>query len=198
MLVIYNADNMKSAPAKGKKRKPKKKMGPKMIKILPDSNWVISLLNPDDVHHAHVKACFGMLLPLKPTFYVATVVVMETMTTLIGKCGYTVKKARETIYKNFINKLDGHHKSEGPIELGEVLAKYGAFSKARKIKKLTTMDFYIVTEGLLLDARILTSDKKMYKTVKPTYKKIYLISDKVKNLKSDLPRLTHDVVNNLK
>ena len=74
--------------------------------------------------------------------------------------------------------------------------KYHQFVKNRKIRSNTTVDFYIVTEGMVLGSHILTVDKKMYKLTKPTYKNIYLISEKVKGIKSDLPRFVENIVNN--
>ena len=171
-----------------------KHRGRKVIKIFPDSSWLIASLSLKDSHHTHVEQSLGFLRPLNPTFYVSTIVVMETVTGLI-KSGMTVANSIAKIRK-FIEDL--HCRTQRPLELDWILKKYKVFAKARKIKKLTTMDFYIVTEGMLIGAKILTADKDMYRHTKKSYKDIYLISDKVKGMKSDLPRLTENITYNLK
>ena len=177
--------------ARGKRTKHR---GRKVIKIFPDSSWLIASLSLKDSHHTHVEQSLGFLRPLNPTFYVSTIVVMETVTGLI-KSGMTVANSIAKIRK-FIEDL--HCRTQRPLELDWILKKYKVFAKARKIKKLTTMDFYIVTEGMLIGAKILTADKDMYRHTKKSYKDIYLISDKVKGMKSDLPRLTENITYNLK
>jgi predicted nucleic acid-binding protein len=177
------------------KRKQAKNHGPKLIKIFPDSSWLIALLNPKDSHHQHVRSCCGMLTPLKPKFYFSTLVIMETMSGLI-KGGFRVRKAHETIGQ-FISKLDSAM-FETPIKRDEVLDTYLHFSRARKITKLTTVDFYIATSAMLVRAKLLTADKRMYKVAKASYPETYLITDKVRGLRSDLPKLTDHVVNNIK
>lgn len=118
---------------------------------------------------------------------------METITGLI-KNGYTVNPAISRI-QNFMNNT-GKSKTEQPIELTQVLEKYRQFAKVRMTTKLTTMDFYIATEAIVLKAKILTADKKMYQTVKKAYPETYLITDKVKGVDSDLPRLIKDTISN--
>ena len=87
---------------------------------------------------------------------------------------------------------------EAPIELNGVLKTYLNFARSRKINRLTTVDFYIATSAVSVGAKLLTSDKRMYKTVKRSYPETYLITDKIKGMKSDLPRLTDHIVNNIK
>jgi len=176
------------------KRKHSKKKSKKIIRIFPDSSILISYLNKNDVHHQHACSCFGMLIPHHPTFYFSTVVVMETMSGLIRN-GFTTKKSYDLVIK-FITKLEDY-RSERPIGLISVLKKYQAFAKTKKIKTLTTIDFYIVTEAMSIGAKILTTDKKMYKITQKSYKEIYLITDKVKGISSDLPNLTRDIIYNL-
>lgn len=176
-------------------KKIQKRRGPRIIKILPDSSWLISLLNPRDVHHAHVKSCFGMLQPYKPTFFLSTLVIMETMSGLIRNANHTAAQARKSLAK-FTNSVSGY-RPEKPIRLEQALEKYQYFAKT-KIKGLTTVDFHIATDALLVGAKFLTSDKKLYKVVRKSHRETYLISDHVKSIPSDLPRLTLDVVNNRK
>lgn len=108
--------------------------------------------------------------------------------------GFTVRTAEECIRK-FIKKVNV--KTEKPIKLEKILHKYHQFAKKRMIRTNSSVDFYVVTEGMSLSARVLTVDRKMYELTKPTYKNIYLISEKVKGYKSDFPRLAEDVINNL-
>ena len=191
----YTVNIMSGNVLSMKRGKRKKNRGPKSLKIFPDSSWLISLIHKNDSHHTHVKSSFGFLSPQKPIFFISTIVLMETISGLI-KNGMTVKKAVDKVTE-FVSKLD-NYRAQKPIELDTVVKKYKIFAKTRKIKQLTTMDFYIVTEGMLIGAKILTSDVRMYKTTKPSYKDIYLISDKVKGMKSDLPRLTENIIFNLR
>ena len=165
----------------------------KEIKIFPDSSLLISYLNKNDINHRHVDSCLGMLIPYKPLFFFSTLVIMETMSGLV-RSGFTVKKSHKVLI-NLLSKLE--YMSETPIKLEKVLDKYKNFAKTKKIKTLTTIDFYIVTEAISIGAKILTSDKRMYKIAKNSYKETYLISDKVRGIKSDLPCLTKDIINYL-
>jgi predicted nucleic acid-binding protein len=177
------------------KRKIIRKRGRRIVRIFPDSSFLISHLNPKDSHHDHTESCLGLLRPLKPIFYFSTLVVMETMSGLIRN-NFTTKKAFLKL-TNFLRESD-NSRTETPIRLEAVLKRFRDFAKSRKINKLTTIDFYIVTEAMTQHAKLLTTDKRMYKTSKQKYRETYLISDKVRGLKSDLPRLTRDVVENLK
>ena len=175
------------------KKKPKRK-GPKLVKIFPDSSWLISLLNKKDSNHDHIKSSFGFLTGKHATFFLSSLVILETMNGLTkNENGFTVRTAEKCI-KSFFKKIT--LRTEKPIKLEKILHKYHQFVKNRKIRSNTTVDFYIVTEGMVLGSHILTVDKKMYKLTKPTYKNIYLISEKVKGIKSDLPRFVENIVNN--
>lgn len=194
MLFNYSvgkiSDNL-TTMSRGKRTKHR---GRKVIKIFPDSSWLIASLSLKDSHHTHVEQSLGFLRPINPTFYVSTIVIMETINGLM-KSGMTVVNSITKVRK-FIDSL--HCRTQKPLELERILKKYKVFAKARKIKKLTAMDFYIVTEGMLIGAKILTADKNMYRQTKKSYKDIYLISDKVKGMRSDLPRLTENITYNLK
>ena len=162
------------------------------LKIFPDSSWLIAILDENDSHHRAAKSSLGALLPYEPIFYIAPMVYMEILSRSIRKHGIPVKKCIERI-KKFMSKIQYRNKTVFDIkEIGE---KYKIFSRI-KIKKLTPIDFYIVSEGMLLDANILTCDIKMYRTVKKYYNRIYFMSDVVKGIDSDLGRLISDIQKN--
>jgi predicted nucleic acid-binding protein len=162
------------------------------LKIFPDSSWLIAILDERDSHHKAAESSLGALLPYNPVFYVAPIVYMETMSKLIRKLRIPVRNCYDKIEKFFSNY---QCRDKNILEKKEIVQKYKHFSRI-KIKELTPIDFYIVSEGMLLNAKILTCDIKMYRTARKYYKDIYFLSDIVKNIKSDLGRLISDVQNN--
>lgn len=89
------------------------------------------------------------------------------------------------------DKLDAGGASKNYI-FKEILENYAKYSK-KSIKNLTTIDFCVVTEGIGLEAKILTCDLKMYNATKKHYGNIYFVTDKVGKQTSDLGRLIQDI-----
>ncbi len=161
------------------------------IRIVPDSSWLIALLDENDSHHIPTTASFGALLPYKPTFYIPALVYLESLSRLIRINKMPVKKCVQKIDR-FLSKIE--YKHSRTLEISEILQKYKTFSRV-KISKMHPLDFYIVTEGVFLNAKILTCDLKMYRYVRRYYKKIYFITDKVEEKDSDLGSLIRDIQN---
>jgi len=158
--------------------------------ILPDTSWLVAILDEKDSHHTSAASSLGALIPYSPVFYVPLMVFMETMSRLI-RVNKSVEKCSETILKLLNNKL--HAKgSVVQLDFKDVIKRYKICSR-QSIKRLTTIDFYIVTEGISMGAKILTCDLEMYKKSQKYYKEIYFMSDKVKTQKSDLARLITDI-----
>lgn len=162
------------------------------LRILPDSSWLIAILDEKDSHHIAVKSSFGAIIPYKPIFYIPALVYLEAISRLIRINKFPVKKCVQKIDK-FLSKIS--YKHSRTLEISQILEKYKTFSRV-KISRMHPLDFYIATEGVFLDAKILTCDLKMYQYVKKYYKKIYFITDKVKVKESDLANLINDVQNN--
>lgn len=78
------------------------------------------------------------------------------------------------------------------FSFAEILNRYDFWAR-KKIKNLTAIDFLIVTEGIVLEAKILTCDLKMYRSTKTYYENIYFMTDKVDAQESDLARLIRDM-----
>lgn len=144
------------------------------IKILPDACWAKALIDEKDPHHRSVEASFGAIKPYRPDFYVPHIVFMETMSSLIRAGGLTAKECTKRVTKTFGEELHARLSSELRVE--QIVAKYKTFSRTG-IRKLKTQDFYIVTEGMSLNAKILTCDEKMYKKVLKIYKRIYFLGE---------------------
>ncbi len=170
-----------------KKRK-KKIIDP--VKILPDSSVFVALIDKKDSHHESVKSLFDFINNYKYHLMIYSIVIIETISRLISK-GWTVGGA----IKSFANVHDLLSKGEvyegGNITPEEILKRFKNFNRA-KIRFLKSGDFMIMSEGILLDALILTTDKQAYKDVKKYYKNIYFVSDKAKKVKSDLPKFIGD------
>lgn len=159
------------------------------IRILPDSSWLIAILDEKDTHHIPTTSSLGAILPYKPVFYIPALVYLETISRLIRVNKIPVQKCEHKINK-FLQKISYKHSKS--LEIAEILKKYKTFSRV-KISKLHPLDFYIVTEGIFLDAKILTCDIRMYYYVKKYYQKIYFLTDKVKERGSDLANLIKDI-----
>ncbi len=162
------------------------------LEVLPDSSWLIAVIDDKDSHHKAALSSLGAMKPYKPMFYVAPIVYLETISRLITKNNLAVKKCYDKVQK-FISSIDYKHKTG--LDLGEVEHKFKTFSRIRISKKLSAVDFYVVAEGMLLEAKILTCDLKMYRVAKDYYEQIYFLTDQVKGYKSDLGRLISDIQN---
>jgi len=161
----------------------------KELRVVPDSSWLIAILDENDTHHTPADSSFGAIRPYKPIFYIPSLVYLETISRLIRVNKIPVKKCELKIGK-FLQKI--YYKQSGLLEIPQIIQKYKNFSRV-KISKLHPLDFYIATEGIFLDAKILTCDVKMYYYVKKYYKNIYFLTDKVKEKGSDLANLIKDI-----
>ncbi len=161
----------------------------KELRIVPDSSWLIALIDEKDSHHIAAKSSVGAILPYKPVFYISAIVYLETISHFVRVNKISVKKSFDKIEK-LLNSLNCRHSKS--LELKEIVHKYKSFSRV-KISKMRPMDFYIATEGIFLSAKILTCDIGMYKYVEKYYKDIYFLTDKVKNQISDLGRLIENI-----
>lgn len=159
------------------------------LRIVPDSSWLIAILDEKDTHHTPANSSFGAILPYNPVFYIPSLVYLETMSRLIRVNKITVKKCELKIGK-FLQKIN--YRRSRLLEISGIIQKYRLFSRV-KISKLHPLDFYIATEGIVLNAKILTCDLQMYHYVRKYYKNIYFLTDKVKKKKSDLANLIEDI-----
>lgn len=130
------------------------------------------------------------MMPYNPVFYITPIVYLETMSRLIKKEKIAVKKCYLQIQK-FLDKVKYKHKTG--LDLSEITQKFKTFSRIKISKNLSSVDFYVVAEGILLDAFILTCDLNMYSVAKKYYQKIYFLTDKVASQESDLGRLISDI-----
>jgi hypothetical protein len=161
------------------------------IIILPDSSWLVANLDIKDSHHIAAESSLGALLPYNPLFHVPIFAAIETMSRLIRVNNITVSNCKKLVLDFLVNKL--HAKGARNIfDFREIINRYNLCSR-KEIKKLTAIDFYIVTEGMGLGAKILTCDVEMYKRTKKYYNNIYFMTDKVPAHESDLSRLIHDL-----
>jgi len=159
------------------------------MRIVPDSSWLIAILDEKDTHHIPAASSLGAIFPSKPVFYIPALVYLETISRLIRVNKIPVKKCENKI-ERFLTKINYKHSQS--LEISEILKKYKTFSRV-KISKLHPLDFYIATEGVFLGAKILTCDVKMYYYVKKYYKNIYFLTDKVKEKGSDLANLIKNI-----
>jgi predicted nucleic acid-binding protein len=159
------------------------------LRVVPDSSWLIAILDEKDTHHVSANSSFGAMLPYEPIFYIPSLVYLETISRLIRINKIPVKKCELKIGK-FLQKIS--YRQSRLLEIPEIIQKYKTFSRV-KISKLHPLDFYIVTEGIVLDAKILTCDLGMYYYVKKYYKNIYFLTDKVRDKGSDLANLIKDI-----
>jgi predicted nucleic acid-binding protein len=155
--------------------------------IVPDTSWLVAVIDENDSHHVSAESSLGALLPYQPSFHVPIMAFMETISRLIRVNKMSVKKAQEKTLK-FVGKRLHAKGASTTFNVENILEKYKIYSRI-KIKSLTTIDFFIVTEGIGLNAKILTCDLKMYRAAKKYYKHIYFMTDKVEKQKSDLARL---------
>lgn len=51
--------------------------------ILPDTSWLVALIDEDDAHHIAAESSLGALMPYKPAFHVPVLVAMELASRLI-------------------------------------------------------------------------------------------------------------------
>lgn len=161
------------------------------ILILPDSSWLVANLDEKDSHHTAAASSLGALLPYKPLFHVPILASIETMSRLIRVNKISVSACKKLVLDFLGDRL--HAKGARKIfDFREILNRYNLWSR-KEIKKLTAIDFCIVTEGIGLGAKILTCDFRMYKTAKKYYTNIYFMTDKTEACESDLSRLIHDI-----
>jgi predicted nucleic acid-binding protein len=159
------------------------------LRIVPDSSWLIAVLDENDTHHIPANSSFGAMLPYNPIFYIPSLVYLETISRLIRVNKISVKKCEQKIGK-FLSRVN--YKHSRTLEIPEILSKYKKFSRV-KLSKLHPIDFYIVTEGVFLAAKILTCDLKMYHYASKYYQNIYFMTDKIKQKNSDLANLIRDI-----
>lgn len=150
------------------------------------------MIDDFDSHHKSALSSLGAIKPYKPIFYITPIVYLEVMSRLIKKKKISVKKCHDKIQK-FLSGIEYKHKTS--LDLTEITQKFKAFSRIKISKKLSAIDFYVVAEGIALDAKILTCDLNMYHIAKKYYKNIYFLTDQLKNQKSDLSRLINDIQN---
>ncbi|MGC9603188.1 MAG: PIN domain-containing protein [Minisyncoccia bacterium] len=168
------------------KKKIKKKK--EELRVVPDSSWLLAKLNSKDRNHVSVESSLGAILPYRPAFYIPILVYMETLSALrrqriaFSKCYKILNSFLETI----------HYFEEKKLTTKKLIEKHKSFSRLR-ISQLKGADFYIATEGLSLNAKILTCDKEMRDRVIKYYKQIYFLSDRAKSFPSELPRLMRDI-----
>lgn len=175
---------MKNEMQNKKEEKP-----PSKLKIVPDSSWLIAVLDENDIHHVAAAASLGAISPYKPTFFIPALVYLETISCLIRINKIPVKKCVNKISR-FLLKIDCRYSQT--LDISQIIQKYKRFSHV-KISKMHPIDFYIATEGVFLDAKILTCDLKMHDFVKKYYKNIYFITDKAKKHSSDLSELIKNI-----
>lgn len=163
----------------------------KDVVIVPDTSWLVAILDEKDSHHIAAESSLGALLPYKPTFHIPVVAAVETMSRLIRVNRTSVKDCKKKVFELFGTRLKAKGASR-MYDFGEILKVYDSWSR-KKVKALTTNDFLIVTEGMALGAKILTCDLEMYRVVKKYYPEIYFMSDRVVSQGSDLSRLIFDM-----
>lgn len=159
------------------------------VKVVPDSSWLVAIFDENDPHHIAATSSLGAIRPYGPTFFIPALAYLETISRLIRINKIPVKKCVKKMSRLF-SKTDCRYSRV--FEISEIIEKYKRFSHM-KISKMHPIDFYIATEGVFLNARILTCDVKMYEYVKKHYKNIYFITDMAKERSSDLPKLIKDI-----
>ncbi len=160
------------------------------LKLFLDSSWLIAIIDESDSHHTAALSSLGALKPYKPTFYITPIIYLETISRLIKKKKISVRKCHDIIRK-FLSSVNYKHKTG--LDLDEIDEKFSKFSRIKISKKLSSVDFYVVAEGILLDAMILTCDLNMFRISQKYYEKIYFLTDQVENKDSDLGRLISDI-----
>ncbi len=163
----------------------------KKIIILLDTSWLVAVLDENDSHHVAAASSLGALLPYRPSFHVSVLAALETISRLIRINKMSVKLSKKKLLDFIGNKLQAKGATY-TFRFNDILDRYNTWSR-KGIKKLTAIDFCIVTEGIGLGAKILTCDLRMYKLAKKYYDYIYFMSDKVEAQESDLARLIHDI-----
>lgn len=159
------------------------------LRIVPDSSWMVAILDEKDTHHIPANSSLGAMLPYNPIFYIPALVYLETISRLIRVNKISVKKCEQKI-KKFLSRVN--YRYSRTLEVPEILEKYKKFSRV-KLSKLHPIDFYVVAEGVFLTAKILTCDVKMYHYASKYYNSIYFMTDKVKQKNSDLANLIRDI-----
>lgn len=160
--------------------------------ILPDSNFIIGIICKNDKHAQRAGATFEALRKYDHVvFLLFHVVIGETINRLTKKEKISIASAIKKI-ETITNKKNIYSGGRA-IDLKALLERYRGFTKKPTLKKLDHNDYLIVTEAILQDAKIVTSDVAMFKSAKTILKKnIYFVgeSDKVD---SDHIRLIKDV-----
>jgi|GEM_PF-1535590 predicted nucleic acid-binding protein len=185
-----------SSPAKETvtKSSPEKKENTKNDKgvvILTDTSWLVAILDEKDVHHIAATSSLGALIPYKPYFLVPVLAAAETMSRLIRVNKKSVKVCRHELSDLLAGKLQASGRIT-KLDFNEILTRYESWSR-KKIKNMTAIDFFIVTEGIAAKAKILTCDLKMYSYAKKYYHDIYFMTDQTSAKESDLGRLIQDI-----
>lgn len=160
------------------------KIGPT---VLFDSSFILALLNSRDSNYQAVSAIFGFIKPYNCCFHIPAYVFAEVISKRIhqlGKVSVALKDVRK-----FLEQRPGVMTGGSSLTLVDMINRYKELAR-KKIRFLQSNDFFIVSEGILLKALILTCDHTMYKKVKKYYKDIYYVATHSKKYKSDASKFT--------
>lgn len=155
--------------------------------VLLESSFVLALLNSSDPNHKAVKGIFGFVEPYNCRFHIPVYVFAE----LAAKIIQEQRKVSDTLkmIDNFKKELHGILFTGTNPTLDEIISRYKVLAK-KKIRFLQSNDFYIVTEGIISKAIILTCDHEMYKKVKPYYNDIYYVATHSGKYRNDISKFT--------
>lgn len=163
------------------------------VKILPDTSFLVALAISTDVHNRSAESLLGALLPYNPTFYITNIVVAETVGKIMKRENISAKKAIDR-FKNIFSKLPGARRGGAIMNWQQMFDRYTRFSRKTTFRKLDTNDFVVVTEGILLGAKIITCDTKMFKIASAFVPKcIYYVSDAATKTKDESTALIAEV-----
>lgn len=94
------------------------------IRIVPDSSWLIAILDEKDTHHISATSSLGAILPYKPVFYIPAIIYLETISRLIRVNKIQVQKCEHKIDK-FLQKISYKHSKF--LEIAEILKNIKLF-----------------------------------------------------------------------
>jgi len=147
------------------------------IKILMDTNLLISYIIKDEKNHLAAKILVGYLKPQQRYFelYLPNFVLFELVSQF--KKYYKFSKVKENI-NNLLDTINPKNVYTGGIRLDmlEIYERYKLFSRKKISSRLKGNDFIIASEGMISKAMILTCDKQFYKNCRKIYKDTYFIS----------------------
>jgi predicted nucleic acid-binding protein len=149
------------------------------IRVLADTSFFASYLAGSEVSSLSTKVIVAYLKTQRQYFdlYVPNFVLLELISKLKQK--YSFKQAR----RKFDGLLEEISKSrvavsEGNFTMLHIFERYEQFSKKKLSSRLRSNDFFIATDAILVNAMLLTCDRKMHDAVKKTYQDVYYITDK--------------------